>query len=478
MDASRQAVLRRLILAIDGILILAAMVLAYLAHGVLRASGGPFRDLLKAPPRFEAYAALAYLILPLWLSLIALLGLHRFQERRWGQLDLLWGLLKLHGLGLAALSVVAFLTQTLINRSLVAMLLAATFLLLWAERSILGVWLRYLHGSGQGRERLLLVGAPGAAMHGYLAAAGTAPYPPEVVGFLAAGPPSNEPSLAGPHRLGDLADLDRLLHDEAIDVVVFLPPVHQPEAVPEAVASCEELGVKAYFSLDLERLSRAQPRVIEHHGSPFIALEGPPKSSLGLAIKHASDLALAAAALVLLSPLLLAAGLAILLTMGRPIFFTQERVGLYGRRFRMVKLRTMVRGAEARRGELSAANEMDGPVFKLARDPRVTPLGRWLRKTSIDELPQLWNVLSGEMSLVGPRPLPVAEQQQIRGGQRRRLAMRPGLTGLWQVSGRNEVDFERWMELDLLYVDRWSLGLDFKVLLRTVPALLSGRGAR
>jgi lipopolysaccharide/colanic/teichoic acid biosynthesis glycosyltransferase len=143
----------------------------------------------------------------------------------------------------------------------------------------------------------------------------------------------------------------------------------------------------------------------------------------------------------------------------------------------MLKFRTMIKDAEAKKAELEHRNEAGGPVFKLGDDPRVTPIGKWLRRSSIDELPQLFNVLSGSMSLVGPRPLPVDEQQKIRGPLRRRLAMKPGITGLWQVSGRSEVTFERWMDLDLQYVDEWRPGLDLSILLRTVPAVLFGKGA-
>jgi lipopolysaccharide/colanic/teichoic acid biosynthesis glycosyltransferase len=144
----------------------------------------------------------------------------------------------------------------------------------------------------------------------------------------------------------------------------------------------------------------------------------------------------------------------------------------------MYKFRTMVRDAEAQKAQLASLNEMTGPVFKIAGDPRVTPLGRLLRRTSVDELPQLWNILTGSMSVVGPRPLPVEEQQAMRGWHRRRLTMKPGLTCLWQISGRNQIGFEEWMRLDLKYIDEWSPALDLAIILRTVPAVLFGRGAR
>jgi lipopolysaccharide/colanic/teichoic acid biosynthesis glycosyltransferase len=196
---------------------------------------------------------------------------------------------------------------------------------------------------------------------------------------------------------------------------------------------------------------------------------------LSLTLKRAIDVVAAALALVLLSPLFLAVAFAILVRDGRPILFWQTRVGLHGRPFRVVKFRTMVPDAEARLAELEALNEIRGQAFKLTDDPRLTRTGRFLRKTSIDELPQLWNVVRGEMSLVGPRPPLEREVAGYDLWHRRRLSMTPGITGLWQVAGRRDDQFDRWVELDLAYIDRWSLWLDLKIVLRTVPAMLQGR---
>jgi len=160
-----------------------------------------------------------------------------------------------------------------------------------------------------------------------------------------------------------------------------------------------------------------------------------------------------------------------------PIWFRQVRCGLNGRKFTFYKFRSMHEGAEERREELTGFNMMNGPVFKMKNDPRITRVGRFLRKSSLDELPQLFNVLRGDMSFVGPRPLPVAEAEEIKGWQRRRLSMKPGITGLWQVSGRNQIDFHDWVKMDLEYIDRWSFWLDFKILLKTIPTVLSGKGA-
>jgi exopolysaccharide biosynthesis polyprenyl glycosylphosphotransferase len=220
------------------------------------------------------------------------------------------------------------------------------------------------------------------------------------------------------------------------------------------------------------------PQVMALGNSPFLTFDWVPTRPGALAVKYAFDVIVAAAVLLSLSPMLLAVALAIRLTMGAPVIFSQERVGLHGRRFRLYKFRTMVKDAEAQRAQLLGQNEMSGPVFKLTDDPRVTRLGRFLRKWSLDEFPQFLNVLLGQMSLVGPRPLPVAEQQEIQGWYRRRLSIKPGITGLWQVSGRSDVDFDDWMKLDLRYVEQWSLRLDLELLLRTVPAVLARRGAK
>jgi lipopolysaccharide/colanic/teichoic acid biosynthesis glycosyltransferase len=202
-----------------------------------------------------------------------------------------------------------------------------------------------------------------------------------------------------------------------------------------------------------------------------------PASALDRRVKRAFDLTVALTGLVTTAPLLIGAAALIRLTGGAPVLFAQERVGLRGRRFRLLKLRTMIPAAEAQRSGLASRNELAGPPFKIRDDPRITPVGRLLRRFSIDELPQLVNVLKGEMSIVGPRPPTPDEVALYQPWQLRRLAVTPGLTCTWQISGRSLVDFDDWVRLDLEYIDRWSLARDFAIILRTVPAVLSGRGA-
>jgi exopolysaccharide biosynthesis polyprenyl glycosylphosphotransferase len=233
-------------------------------------------------------------------------------------------------------------------------------------------------------------------------------------------------------------------------------------------------------SADFFKTALTRPQFDQFAGHPLLVYRSTPDASWQLAAKRMIDMLGSAALLVLLSPILLVVAALISLTMGSPVIFSQKRNGLYGKPFTMYKFRTMISNAEQQRDELVNFNLMKGPVFKVDKDPRVTPLGRWLRRNSIDELPQLWNVLKGEMSLVGPRPLPVYETANFDDfSQRRRMSVRPGLTCLWQISGRNEItDFDQWVELDLKYIDNWSLWLDFKILLLTLPVVLFRKGAK
>jgi exopolysaccharide biosynthesis polyprenyl glycosylphosphotransferase len=279
--------------------------------------------------------------------------------------------------------------------------------------------------------------------------------------------------------LGSLDDLERILVREHVDEVhIGLPVRSHYSQIQETVRVCERVGVKMVYQADIFDTSLAQPRIDGADGvMPRVHLrvvaEGP-----ALHVKRAIDIVGAAAGLVVLSPVMIAAALAVKLTSQGPVIYAQERFGLNRRRFRMLKFRTMVQNADRLQAALESKNEAQGPVFKIARDPRMTPVGRWLRRTSIDELPQLFNVLAGDMSLIGPRPLPLRDVALFtRSADMRRFSVRPGITGLWQVSGRSTLGFDQWITLDLQYIDHWSLPLDFTILARTIPAVIRGTGA-
>jgi exopolysaccharide biosynthesis polyprenyl glycosylphosphotransferase len=277
-----------------------------------------------------------------------------------------------------------------------------------------------------------------------------------------------------------VADLTAALHRHSVSRVILAGGHSHLHRLQEAIAACEVEGVEAWIIADFIRTSIARPDFDVFGTRPMLVLRTTPDLSWSLLVKDLLDRLGAFFGLIVTAPLFLIIALGIRLTSPGAIIFRQRRSGKNGRPFTMYKFRSMHTDAAMRQAELTAFNQMSGPVFKLADDPRVFPFGRLLRRTSLDELPQLFNVLKGEMSLVGPRPLPIYEVEKFENtAQRRRLSMKPGLTCLWQVSGRNNVSsFEEWVKLDLQYIDNWSLWLDCTILLRTIPVVLFGAGAR
>ena len=269
------------------------------------------------------------------------------------------------------------------------------------------------------------------------------------------------------------------MHRHSVGRVVLAFDTRGSQNLQGAIAACETEGVEAWVAADFVRASIARPTYDSLGSTPMLVFRVTPELSWALLVKAAMDRLGALAGLILLSPLLLAIAIGIKLTSRGPVIFKQQRAGQHGRPFTMYKFRSMRTGAEMEREQLKAFNKMSGPVFKVENDPRITLFGRWLRRTSLDEFPQLLNVLLGQMSLVGPRPLPIYEVENFQHtAHRRRLSMKPGLTCLWQVSGRNMVrDFNDWVKLDVEYIDNWSLALDLGILLRTIPVVLFGKGA-
>jgi exopolysaccharide biosynthesis polyprenyl glycosylphosphotransferase len=278
--------------------------------------------------------------------------------------------------------------------------------------------------------------------------------------------------------LGRMGDLLQIVENNIVDDVIFAVGRRDLDRMEDLFLALHERGIRTRFALRLFPRTPAKVELEELDGLPLLSFSPAPNGIVGLAAKRCLDIALAFLLLVLGLPIIVAVAAAIKLTSGGNVLFRQTRCGLNGRLFTLYKFRTMEEGAHEKRRALLPLNEMSGPAFKLRRDPRVTWLGRFLRRFSLDELPQLWNVLKGEMSLVGPRPPIPEEVAQYLPWQRRRLAMKPGLTCLWQISGRSDnPDFNQWMQLDLEYIDSWSPTLDFKILLKTIPVVLSGKGA-
>jgi exopolysaccharide biosynthesis polyprenyl glycosylphosphotransferase len=295
-----------------------------------------------------------------------------------------------------------------------------------------------------------------------------------IVGFL-----DDDPEFGARLRswayLGGLDRLEAVLHERVVDEVAICLPYTQWKLLDAIVSICEEEGKIARIPMDVLDRTISRGRVEDLDGLPVFSLVSGPDRTLALATKRAIDIVAGALGIVALSPLLLICAAAIIVSDGRPVLFHQRRIGLHGRPFVLLKFRSMSRDAESRKDAVKARNELAGHAFKVTDDPRVTRVGRWLRRTSCDELPQLWNVVRGEMSLVGPRPPLPDEVAGYDVWHRRRLSMKPGMTGLWQVGGRRDPNFDHWVNADLEYIDRWSLWLDLRILARTIPAALQGR---
>jgi exopolysaccharide biosynthesis polyprenyl glycosylphosphotransferase len=298
-----------------------------------------------------------------------------------------------------------------------------------------------------------------------------------LIGFV--DPNSSDGSLQdlGGYRVHRIEELSGILQQEVVDEIVFAVNMQELARLEPVMQHCADVGMRTRVQLEFLPAAYSRIYLEKFRDVQLLSLSSAPDSELRLFFKRIFDAALSFAALIVFSPLLLCIAAMIRMTSPGPVLFRQTRCGLGGRRFMLYKFRSMINNAEQMRAELHQLNELDGPVFKISDDPRITAVGRWLRRFSLDELPQLWNILRGDMSFVGPRPAVPEEVEQYEDWQRRRLRMRPGLTCTWVLEGRNHVDFNRWMQLDLTYIDNWSLWLDFKIFLRTIPIVLSGRGA-
>jgi exopolysaccharide biosynthesis polyprenyl glycosylphosphotransferase len=342
-----------------------------------------------------------------------------------------------------------------------------------ARMSVRGV-LRLLRSRGYNQRFYLIAGSGKRAQEIGEEISRQASWGIQVIGYL-----DNDVGLDHQLRrtqvIAGLDQLDRILESHVVDGIFLVAAELPIEALRHALESCRRFGVQAFVDLHPFEDLCGHLSVSQFAHSPLLTIAHTNLGEHHAFLKRVFDLSVSLLALIFLAPLFLLIAWLIKICSPGPVFFRQTRVGRNGRTFTMLKFRSMVVGAEHRHGELAVNNEMTGPVFKMRHDPRIYPFGRYLRMWSLDELPQLWNVLRGEMSLVGPRPPLPREVGQYESWQRRRLSVRPGLTCLWQVKGRNRIDFDDWMRLDLEYIDRWSWWLDMKILFLTLPAMLRGQ---
>jgi exopolysaccharide biosynthesis polyprenyl glycosylphosphotransferase len=353
-------------------------------------------------------------------------------------------------------------------------------LVLIASRFVLRYSLAHLRRSGRNLHYILILGTNRRALEFAARINSNPDLGYRIVGFVDdewAG--TTEFLCTGYELCCNFEGLHEYLRNHVIDeVAIYLPLRSFHELVSQLTAWFEEQGIVMRFDCDIFNFKMARPRTDVFDGDAQITTQSSGVEGLALLFKRLMDFAGSVTMLIFLAPLFAVIAAVIQATSPGPVFFRQKRVGLNKRQFFMYKFRTMVPNAERLQEQLVHLNEMEGPVFKIKNDPRITPFGRFLRRTSMDELPQLLNVLMGDMSLVGPRAMSVRDYQSFNEDwQRRRFSVRPGITCLWQVNGRNLIPFQQWMEMDMQYIDKWSIWLDLKILARTIPAVLRGTGA-
>lgn len=475
MFKEQSVMLYRLALALDSLVIAAAFCLAFLLRVALPHIWPGELAALRDMPPFMDYARLIFFAVPLWIvSLMHFKVYHSMREQRVS--ELFWKIFDASLLSILVFSAVAFLLKfDILSRTFVLLFFVLTVLLLLAEKVAVLAFLQYIRKQGYNYRVFLIVGTGERARDFAAMVREKSHWGIRILGFI------DEPGMVGKEIgssrvIGSFDDLGQILDEQVVDEVVFILPRRWIDRLEDYVETCERVGVKATIAADFFNTAIAKPVIRELQGKPFLTFDATPTNLLHLSIKRMLDIAGSLYCLFLLSPFFCGIALIIKATSPGPVFFRQKRCGLNGREFGIYKFRTMVVDAEERLEELKAFNERGGPVFKMKHDPRITWIGRFLRKTSLDELPQLINVLRGDMSLIGPRPPLPSEVAGYKRWQRRRLSLKPGMACIHEVVARDDKDFERWMKMDLEYIDNWSLSLDAKILRRAILVVFRGTG--
>jgi exopolysaccharide biosynthesis polyprenyl glycosylphosphotransferase len=438
---------------------------------------GPIYRLLNIEKAVHPDSTQIYwILLPLAVSWILILSMTGFYAWHW------WtpSRLSVRSIGAGILLALAFSTLALFlqrptyPRMHLLFVVAIATIVLLATRLILIRNPKLIHSLG--RRFILVVGAGKEAVKFTRVLSRRSYANVELIGHLTYKDQPPNRRISENEILGGVEDLQRILDRRVVDEVVFALPTQDLRELSDHIAHCEEVGTPCHVMAE-QLLGGSNAQVVDFHGATLLSFGSRQGHAPELlAVKRIFDVVFAFAALLLLSPVLIVLGVMVKLSSRGPFLYNQERVGRNGRLFAMYKFRTMVHDADRRLDEVAHLNQLDGPVFKTANDPRVTKVGRWMRRHSLDELPQLLNVIRGEMSIVGPRPPLADEVAQYSRAQRRRLSMNPGITGLWQVSGRTNVPFREWVRLDLQYIDNWSLGLDLRIMCKTMWVMAVGTG--
>ena len=380
--------------------------------------------------------------------------------------------------GAICLIVLEYVLRLDLSRPFLLLLSAYTWVFFLLFRLTAGRVVGVLRREFVAPHQVLIAGTGERALRLAKALEESSDYDVRLRGFLSEQPDAPAEIVLGSiYKVSPVSDLPSILRQHVVDEIIFAVGSESLANLEEVFLLCDEEGVRTRVVVDFFPHVNSSISLDRFGETPLLTFSAAPADEIQLLVKRVIDLVIAGAGLLVLAPLMALIAISIRLSSSGPAIFRQVRCGLNGRRFVFYKFRSMVENAEDLKQQYAHLNRRDTVVFKIPDDPRLTPLGRYLRKFSIDEWPQLWNVLRGDMSLVGPRPAVPSEVDQYQCWQRRRLRMRPGLTCLWAISGRDNVDFETWMKMDMQYIDNWSLSLDWKILLQTIPRVLTGHGA-
>lgn len=484
MLKEKEAFIINMMKIVDATIIIISFVLSYFIDDFFR-SMYDFQEMAYAiSPTFEGLYyfskmnwPLSLSIIPIWLSLLSVLGAYRdFRTRHFKKETVI--IVKSALLSVIAFGSIFFILQMkFTSRLYIGIFTLTTGLCLIGEKRLISTFLDQIHEHGFNQVNLLIVGTGRRAQEFIRAVKDNANWGLRIVGLIDDEHGMYGKEIEGYRVLGRIQDIPFILHRKVIDRVIFVVPRLWLHRLDDVILACEREGIATSISMDLYDLRIAKMRQTNFNNFPLLEFETFNAKEWQLFIKRAIDIALSLFFVILASPIYLFTAISIKLSSKGPVFYSQVRCGVNGRKFTLYKFRSMIVGAEMKKKMLDKINEMDGPVFKIKHDPRITKVGRIIRKLSIDELPQFLNVLKGDMSIVGPRPPLPVEVEMYELWQRRRLSFKPGITCVWQVSGRNNINFDRWMEMDLEYIDSWSLWLDFKILIKTFAVVLTGYGA-
>jgi exopolysaccharide biosynthesis polyprenyl glycosylphosphotransferase len=467
MIKEREAALRRFLIIADTCLIGLAYLLAFLLYSLL---GGGQISLTR-------YGLALVFAIPYWCLSLYANGMYQ-SLRTHTYLEILWAIIKSAAITFFLLGTFIFLLKLqFMSRLFFIIFFGLTFLFIWLEKTAIFMGTHYIRRQGLNTRRLLIIGTGKRAL-GFVKKSDQHPeWGFEILGAIDDEPGRGVQKVGRLDVIGTLRDIPKIFHERAVDEVVLLVPRSRLNHLQGAIDDCETEGVVVTVAVDLFDTKLARSSVTELDGLPLLHFKTTHAKEWELLIKRIFDVAASGLGILIVSPVLLGSALLIKLNSKGPVFFKQERLGLAGRRFTLYKFRSMRLGSHEALSDVADLNDMTTDEFRKKKTQLITPVGRILRKFSIDELPQLINVFVGHMSIVGPRPTVPDEVDKYKDWQRRRFSMKPGITCLWQVNGRNNLAFEEWMKLDLEYLDNWSLWLDVKIMLKTVPVVLFGIGA-